>query len=150
MGSSQMDRTPPDFDVCCSSVLLRPPLPITTVLKPLPSSWLSVPFLIVDSPYFFLHSLQSCHSPPVLVLGSWHISSTLCLLIHFSAFPRAVFLRGFIPEFVLFFWYRTSSSYSVYNNIGGDRHVVTFYIEKRLGLVYKAGCVGGKYYVVRE
>ena len=119
--------------------------PTTTVLKPFFSFfWLFVPFLGVDSPDFFLHSLLSYHRMPIFVLGSWHILPRF-VFSSISQLSRGPYSsEAFFPEFVLFFCCRASSSSSLYNNVGGDNHVVTFSIDKRLWLVHKAGDVGGK------
>ena len=143
MDSSQLDRTPPGFDVSCSSVPLRPPnhhsleaiLLLLLALRTVPGRGLPrflPPITPVLPPNADFHIGQLAHP------------STLCRLIHFSAFPWAVFLRGFFPEFILFLCCRASLSYSLYNNVGGDNHVVTYSIDKRLWLVHKAGDVGGK------
>jgi hypothetical protein len=91
--------------------------------------WLFGSFPGHGFPSFFFQSLLSSHSRPILVLGSWHILPRFI----FSSFPRAVFLRGFLPEFILFFCCRASSSYSVYSNVGGDNHVVTFLLTSACG-----------------
>jgi hypothetical protein len=87
---------------------------------------------------------------PILVFGSWHVLPRLVFssILQLSRGPyssEAFFQNLFCSSLV-----EHLQAIPFNNNVGGDNHVVTFSIDRRLWLVYKAGDVGGKYDVVRE